>query len=574
MEPPEFYILALTPDIPSVRVQPCAEQGSRGERLTDFGWTRLAYLLIVLSVLAALAQLGSAGADPRSLAAEPPDERTVAEVPPAHANGSHQRATPQVSAAPRAGAAPGGGTAAPAFARHPRRDTAGGVSAVSEPGRAVFYRPPPPSPPSLAGAARGAGPNCGDLGRFPGSHRLVFPLPMGYANSYEDTWGVPRPQGGHEGTDLMAPTGTPEYAVTDGTIVPVTGSNGNGWNTLGGYALMLRAAYSVGPVREGDLFYYAHLEKESTLPLGATVRAGQVVGYAGDTGQGPEVTRGLFPPHLHLGWYDAAGARSYLPSGAMNPYPLLEWITAGGGVLGGGSRARYCEVPRSGPPIPSAGEDRWPAARDAGARPDLDTGLERPAPGPVASKAAGTPELQSAHAKQAAPAKPQNRTPGKHPQETTGTASPESRPEADETPNEPVGGEPPPHAAPPAEQSREGGSHPPSSTPENEPAEAEGSDPSDEGREPERGEEKGEEDAANDPGGDGKKPEEEKPEIDPPPPDGGTAPDESEPSSGTGSGEDPETTTPESTVPETGGSEDGDGEQETTSAPPETTTPE
>ena len=92
---------------------------------------------------------------------------------------------------------------------------------------------------------------------------------MGYANSYDDTWGAPRPQGGHEGTDLMSPAGTPEYAVTDGTIVPVTGSNGNGWNTLGGYALMLRAAYSVGPVREGDLFYYAHLEKESALPLGA-----------------------------------------------------------------------------------------------------------------------------------------------------------------------------------------------------------------------------------------------------------------------------------------------------------------
>jgi hypothetical protein len=34
----------------------------------------------------------------------------------------------------------------------------------------------------------------------------------------------------------------PEYAVTDGTVVPVTGSNGNGWNTLGDYTVMLRAA--------------------------------------------------------------------------------------------------------------------------------------------------------------------------------------------------------------------------------------------------------------------------------------------------------------------------------------------
>ena len=537
--------------------------------MTDFGWTRLAYLLVVLSVLAALAQLGSAGADPRPLAAEPPDKRTVAEVPPADAKDPHEHPTPRVSAAPREN------HAAPAFARHLRRATVGGTSAASGAGRAVFYRPPPPSPsPGASGVAPGPGPVCADLGRFPSGHRLVFPLPMGYANSYDDTWGAPRPQGGHEGTDLMAPSGTPEYAVTDGTIVPVTGSNGNGWNTLGGYALMLKAAYSVGPVREGDLFYYAHLEKESALPLGAMVRAGQVVGYAGDTGQGPEVTRGLFPPHLHLGWYDATGARSYLPSGAMNPYPLLEWITAGGGVLGGGSKARYCEVQRSGPPIPSAGEDRWPDARDAGARPDLDTGSQRPAP------AAG---------------KQQDRTPGRHSQETAGRVAPEPHPrapkspppnpETDRAPGEPAARGAPPEARPsrsPAESTQDG-SHAPTSTPGSQPAEAEGSDRPDEGREPEGEEGKGEneESAANDPGGDadgenpeGQKPEEEKPEKDLPPPDEGTTPDESEPSSGTGSGEDPETTAPEATVPETGSSEDEDGEQETTSASPEATTPE
>jgi murein DD-endopeptidase MepM/ murein hydrolase activator NlpD len=532
---------------------------------------RLAYLLVVLSILAALVQLGSADADPRPL-----DKRTVAEVPPADAQGSHEHPTPQAGAAPR------NNPAASAFARHLRRAAAGAASADFGAGRAVFYRPPPPNPSPGAGAAAPVpGPLCGDLGRFPGGHRLVFPLPMGYANSYDDTWGAPRPQGGHEGTDLMAPAGTPEYAVTDGTIVPVTGSNGNGWNTLGGYALMLKAAYSVGPVREGDLFYYAHLEKESALPLGAMVRAGQVVGYAGDTGQGPEVTRGLFPPHLHLGWYDATGARSYLPSGAMNPYPLLEWITAGGGVLGGGYKARYCEVPRSGPPIPSTGEDRWPAARDAGARPDLDTGSEKPAPGPVAGK------HQAGHNKKAPQANPQGRTPGRHPQGAPERASPEphprapkspsAEPRAHETPGKP-GGTPPPHAPPQAGQSPEGGSHAPNSTPEGQPAEAEGSDRPDEGREPEGEEGKGE-NAVNDPGGhaegekpEGQKPGEEKPEKDPPPPDGGTAPGESEPSSGTVPGEDPETTAPETTVPETGGSENG--EQETTSASPESTTPE
>ena len=473
---------------------------------------------------------------------------------------------PRISPAPRERAA------APAFAAHLRRATVGAASGA---GRAVFYRPPPPGP--LSAAAQGTGPFCGDLGMLPGGHRLVFPLPMGYANSYEDTWGAPRPQGGHEGTDLMAPPGTPEYAVTDGTIVSVVGSNGNGWNSLGGYTVMLRAAYSVGPVREGDLFYYAHLEKESALALGATVRAGQVVGYAGDTGQGPEVTRGLFPPHLHFGWYDARGTRSYLPSGAMNPYPLLEWITAGGGVLGGGSAARYCEVPRSGPPIPSAGDDRWPAARDAGARPDLDTGSKRPAPSPVAGKTAAPPEHRSAHAKRAAPTRSQDR----HPQETTGKPSPEPRPAAHETPGKPASGEPPPHAAPQAEQSREDGPHAPISTPEQEPTESQQSHHPGEGQEPEGGAGKGEEEEAEDSGGaaEGEKPEahepqeEEKPAEDRPPEDGESAPEEGDPSPEAGADEDTE-----SKVPETGSSDEEDAGQETTSsassAPPETTTPE
>jgi len=63
------------------------------------------------------------------------------------------------------------------------------------------------------------------------------------------------------------------------------------------------------------------------------------------------------PPHLHVGWYDATGPRSYLPSGVRNLYPLLEWTGAGGG-LDRGPKARYCEGLRSGAPSPSKGPDR------------------------------------------------------------------------------------------------------------------------------------------------------------------------------------------------------------------------
>jgi murein DD-endopeptidase MepM/ murein hydrolase activator NlpD len=526
--------------------------------LTGFGWTRLAYLLVVLSVLGALAQLGSPSADPRPLAAGPPEIGETDGDPP----DAVERPRVPESASSRA-SAPRENSGPPAFARHLKRAAAGGLAAAPDAGKAIFHRPPP-GPPADAEGASGPGPVCGDLGRTPSGQRLVFPLPMQNANSYDDTWGAPRPQGGHEGTDLMVPTGTPEYAVTDGTVVPVAGSNGNGWNSLGGYAVMLRAAYSVGPVREGDLFYYAHLEEKSALPIGSTVRAGQVVGYAGDTGQGPEVTRGLFPPHLHFGWYDAGGGRSYLPSGAMNPFPLLEWVSSGGGVLGGGSDARYCEVPRSGAPIPSTGADRWPAPGNDGARPDLDTGKRDPAPSPVV--AGNRPKAQE---RPDARPEPQDRPPARDPREGSGK-TPDRDPRAPkppppdrapgEDPGQPAPGDEPASPGPLAEQDPEGDPRDPPPSPENEPPPGGGNpgggqdneepreDEDEPGQEP-----PGDQSPDQDEPGKGEDPEEEnpreEPEEDPAPSEGEDAPDENE--------------NPESTVPEAGGSEDAEPEETT-----------
>ena len=45
--------------------------------MAHFGWTRLAYLLFALTVLMALAQLGSPSADPMPQAAEPTDGATT-----------------------------------------------------------------------------------------------------------------------------------------------------------------------------------------------------------------------------------------------------------------------------------------------------------------------------------------------------------------------------------------------------------------------------------------------------------------------------------------------------------------
>ena len=172
----------------------------------------------------------------------------------------------------------------------------------------------------------------------------------------------------------MSPAGTPEFAITDGTLVRVKRSNENGWNRLGGYTAMLKAAYDVGPIKEGDLFYYAHLEEKSMLPVGSKVRAGQKIGTAGDAGEGPEVTRDRFPFHLHLGWYDGSGERSTLASGAMNPYTLLLWLGRNSGAVSGGTDVSYCEALQGTVPQPSTGETLCPMPDHPGDAPDLETG--------------------------------------------------------------------------------------------------------------------------------------------------------------------------------------------------------
>ncbi len=170
---------------------------------------------------------------------------------------------------------------------------------------------------------------------YDGPREAVFPLPQTFANNYENDWGAPRPQGPHEGTDIYAPEGAPIYAVTGGTVTTARGSSETGWNTLGGYTVMIRAAYDAGPVERGDLLYYAHLREPSPLQPGDEVEAGDEIGEVGRTAGQEEGTVQDFPPHLHLGWYEGFGlpgdSRSQAQSGAINPYPLLRWVEGNGG---------------------------------------------------------------------------------------------------------------------------------------------------------------------------------------------------------------------------------------------------
>jgi murein DD-endopeptidase MepM/ murein hydrolase activator NlpD len=134
----------------------------------------------------------------------------------------------------------------------------------------------------------------------------VFPV---YGTvSFGDSFGSPRPDvagGWHHGEDIFAPAGTPIVAVADGTVYSI------GWNDLGGYRLWLRD-------RSGNQFYYAHLSAYSPLAVeGNTVKAGDVLGFVGNTG---DADGG--PPHLHFEIHPV-GLLGLGYDGVVAPYPFL-----------------------------------------------------------------------------------------------------------------------------------------------------------------------------------------------------------------------------------------------------------
>ena len=135
--------------------------------------------------------------------------------------------------------------------------------------------------------------------------------------AFEDSWMYDRSYGGergHEGTDLMPAVNRrgvyPVVSMTDGIV------KSKGWLELGGYRLGIEAP-------GGAYFYYAHLDSYADIEEGDEVKAGDLLGYMGDTGYSrKEGTTGNFPVHLHLGIY-------IYPDGneiSVNPYPALRYV--------------------------------------------------------------------------------------------------------------------------------------------------------------------------------------------------------------------------------------------------------
>lgn len=107
----------------------------------------------------------------------------------------------------------------------------------------------------------------------------VFPIAPGNTSAYFADQFDPR-TGGHHGTDIFAPEGTPLVAVVDGQARAA--SEGKG-----GLVVYLKGS-------DGADYYYAHLsDLEGMFPR--AVKAGDVIGYVGTTGN----AQGR-PPHLHF----------------------------------------------------------------------------------------------------------------------------------------------------------------------------------------------------------------------------------------------------------------------------------
>ena len=138
----------------------------------------------------------------------------------------------------------------------------------------------------------GSNPSAINIGGVSYIDGIICPM---LGSAYGDTWGAPRSGGRrHEGVDMLAPTGTPIYAVVNGYATFKQ-------NRLGGNAVSLAGD-------NGTRYYYAHLSAYEGVSR--RVLQGEVIGYNGDTGNATGV------PHLHFEIHPGGGL-------AVNPTPSV-----------------------------------------------------------------------------------------------------------------------------------------------------------------------------------------------------------------------------------------------------------
>jgi murein DD-endopeptidase MepM/ murein hydrolase activator NlpD len=136
---------------------------------------------------------------------------------------------------------------------------------------------------------------------------LLMPVAGARTLDLRDNFEEPRGSRRHEAIDILAPRHTPVIAVEAGRIARLFTS------AAGGLTI-----YQFDPA-EDYVYYYAHLEAYAAgLSEGDPVRAGQVVGYVGTTGNAPADV-----PHLHFAIMRLTADRRWWEGTPIDPYPLL-----------------------------------------------------------------------------------------------------------------------------------------------------------------------------------------------------------------------------------------------------------
>ncbi|MGH9043063.1 MAG: M23 family metallopeptidase, partial [Acidimicrobiia bacterium] len=142
-------------------------------------------------------------------------------------------------------------------------------------------------------------------------------LPVQGKIGYSDDFGDPRAEGRtHAGNDLLTPRHTPLLAAADSRVRRITIDDGSNE----GNALVLRDA-------DGWDYWYLHINNDTPgtddglnplefafapgIEVGARVKAGDVVAFAGDSGNAEGTS-----PHLHFEIHQPDGT-------AVSPYPSL-----------------------------------------------------------------------------------------------------------------------------------------------------------------------------------------------------------------------------------------------------------
>jgi len=137
---------------------------------------------------------------------------------------------------------------------------------------------------------------------------LLIPVSGITAGQLTDTFKDARGSGRvHDAMDIMAPNGTPVFAVADGRLVKLFNSK------QGGLTLY---QFNAGETRS---YYYAHLARYADgMTEGRVLHRGETIGYVGSTGNAsPD------GPHLHFAVFELGPEKKWWQGTAINPYPLL-----------------------------------------------------------------------------------------------------------------------------------------------------------------------------------------------------------------------------------------------------------